>query len=308
MKLQEMQVLVRVGETGSMSTAARQLHLTPAAVSATIKRVEERLGIRLFERTTRTLHATDAGQAVLDGCRSILSEWSRTLEAIRGEDAELAGTVVISSPADTAYTIVQPLVAELSARHPGLHVVVDVSDGIQHLHRAAIDLAIRYGRLPDSSLTARLLARSHPILVAAPDYLQHHPPLRTPSDLVHHRCLTLRLAGVPTTTWSLHTDAGRVDVHLRRTLCGDGYLVKRWARAGRGIAWKAHLDVIDDLESGRLVQVLPAATGVKKAIHAVFPSRNFQPARVRTVAALLQAAFAERQQRCRAYLERSTGG
>ncbi|MEM6960845.1 MAG: LysR family transcriptional regulator, partial [Myxococcota bacterium] len=108
-----MELLIRVAETGSMTVAARQMHLTPAAVSATVGRVEEALGVRLFERTTRAIHPTDEGSALLEGCQEMVVQWERTLEQVRGTQ-EMEGTVHLSAPADTTYQILAPLVGPVS--------------------------------------------------------------------------------------------------------------------------------------------------------------------------------------------------
>ncbi len=295
-----MTLLVRVGETGSMTRAARQLNLTPAAVSATVRRVEVALGVRLFDRTTRVLKPTDEGLVVIAGCQRIVDSWQITLEDARASGSELVGTVHLSAPADTTYQIVAPVLVELREAHPQLQVVVHASDTVQHLHREAIDIAVRYGPLQDSGLTARRLAEHPGVLVAAPAYLERHGHPQTPADLTEHRCITLQLASVAFTEWTLYADGRPYTVSLRRPLCGDGYLARRWAIAGVGIAFKSLFDVIDDLEAGRLVRVLPAYAAETSAIHVLFPGGRHQPARVRAVDAALTAAFAARSARCAA--------
>ncbi|MEZ4268780.1 MAG: LysR family transcriptional regulator [Myxococcota bacterium] len=302
MKVREMELLVRVAETGSMTLAARQLHVTPAAVSATIQRIEDAIGVRLFERTTRTLHPTDEGLLVIEGCQEVVERWQRALDDARGDGAELGGTVHLAAPADTTYQVIQTAVAELCATHPKLRVVVNTSDAIQHLHRDAIDMAIRYGALQDSTLTARTLATAPRILVAAPAYLAQRGTPETPDALSDHRCLTLQLSNVPAVSWRLER-GGEVHVlTVESPLCGNGYLARQWAIAGMGIAFKSLFDVIDDLEAGRLVRVLPEYTGGDLPIHAVFPSRRFQPARVRALDAAITAQFAARSARCDAWM------
>lgn len=305
MKIRDMTLLVRVADTGSMTLAARQLHLTPAAVSAAVLRIESALGVRLFERTTRTLHPTDEGLAVVEGCRAMVELWRRTLDNARGHSAEPEGTVRLSAPADTTYQLLGAVVARLCAQHPKLRVVLDTSDAVQHLHRDAIDLAIRYGPLQDSALTARKLAEAPLILVASPSYLDQHPAPATPDALAHHRCVTLHLSGTPRVAWRLSSGAQTHTVPLNSPLCGDGHMARIWALEGVGIAFKSLFDVIEDLEEGRLIHVLPVWRGAPMPIHAVFPSRRFLPARVRAVDAAITAAFDARSERCRAWLDAS---
>lgn len=293
-----MELLVRVAESGSMTVAAQQLGLTPAAVSATVGRVEEALGTRLFERTTRTLHPTDDGLVVLEGCQAVVSRWHGTLEAIHHEQATLEGTVHLSAPADTTYQLLADAVAKFGALHPRLRVVLHTSDAVAHLHRDAIDMAVRYGPLRDSTLTVRKLAEAPGVLVASPAYLEARGAPTDLDALPEHRCLTIRLSSTPVHTWTLHGPDGVRTVALQSPLCGDGYLARRWALAGEGIAFKSLFDVVDDLETGRLVHVLPEYRGDVIPIHAVFPSRRFLPIRVRALDTAISEAFADRAARC----------
>lgn len=300
-----MELLVRVAQTGSMTLAARQLHLTPAAVSAAVQRIENAIGVRLFERTTRSLRPTDEGRVVIDGCKEVAELWQRTLDDARGRRTELEGMVHVSAPADTTYEVLESLTAELCNEHPKLQVVLHTGDAIQHLHRDAIDMAIRYGSLQDSTLTARKLAEQPTVLVASPEYIETRGSPSTPQELAEHRCLTLQLSSVPVLSWQLHGEGKDHNIGLTSPLCGDGYLARRWAVAGMGIALKSLFDVIDDLEAGRLVPVLPAYLGASTAIHAVFPSRRFQRARVRALHAAIAPHFAARSARCEAWRTRA---
>ncbi len=303
MKIHEMELLVRIAETGSMTLAAQQLHLTPAAVSAAVRRIEEAIGVRLFERTTRSLHPTDEGLVVIEGCQDVVDRWQRTLEDVQGNRADLEGTINLAAPADITYQILETVVFELCVEHPRLKVVMNISDAVQHLHREAIDMAIRYGSLQDSTLSARKLLRSLRVLVAAPSYLDKHGHPTKPQDLLEHRCLTLQQSNTPAIAWRLARGEEVHDIPIRSPLCGDGYLARRWAVAGMGIAFKSLFDVIDDLEEGRLVRVLPDYDGGLYGIHAVFPSRRFLPARVRALDAAIAACFVSRDARCDAWLE-----
>lgn len=307
MKTDEMDLLLRVAETGSMTRAARQLHLTPAAVSAAVIRIENDLKVRIFERTTRSLHPTDEGRVVLEGCRDVLSRWQRTLDDARDRRSELAGTVHLAAPADTSVQVLEPLLASLCRDHPQLRVVLAVSDTVQHLHQESLDLAIRYGDLDDSRLVARRLAEVPLVLVAAPRYLDEEGAPEGIDALADHRCISLHTANQPQVEWELHGPEGPRRLTVPGPLCGDGHLARRWAIAGMGIALKSLFDVIDDLEQGRLRQVLPEVSGGQGSIHLVAPSRRFQPARVRALREALVVAFADRAERCEAWLS-SRGG
>lgn len=299
-----MELLVRVAETGSMTLAAQQLHLTPAAVSAAVQRIEEAIGVRIFERTTRSLNVTDEGAQVIDGCMDVVERWQRAVDSAREHKSGVAGTVHLSAPADTTYQLLETIVVEVCAEHPALRVVLDTSDVVKHLHGDAIDMAIRYGPLSDSTLSARKLAECPAILVASAAYLKEAGTPTKLRQLSDHRCLALQLSGEPTVRWQLYGKGEQHALTLDSALCGDGYLARRWAVAGMGIAYKSLFDVIDDLEEGRLVHVLPEYSDRPMPIHVVFPSRRFLPARVRALDAAITRAFAARAERCRAWLKR----
>lgn len=296
-----METLVRVAETGSMTAAARQLHLTPAAVSALVRRVEESLGVRIFERTTRSVRPTEEGLVVLEGCHEVVARWQQTLDRILDPESGLSGLVHVAAPSDTAYQILAPVVLALTEAHPNLQITVHASDALHHIHEDAIDMAIRYGPLDDSSLMARKLADAPRVLVASPDYLERRGHPHDPEDLATHRCLTLKLGEVPESRWALRRDGVSHEVPLQGQLCADGHLARLWAVAGEGIASKSLIDVIDDLEAGRLVRVLEDYSGPSMPIHAVFPSRRYLPSRVRALDESLAEAFAVRAARCEVY-------
>ncbi len=302
MKISEMELLVRVAETGSMTLAAQQLHLTPAAVSAAVQRIEAAVGVRLFERTTRSLHPTEEGQVILAGCEDVVRRWQQTLDDARNSKAEIEGVVRLSAPADITHQVLAAVVVDVCATHPRLRVLLDTSDAVKHLHGDAIDMAIRYGALQDSSLSARKLSTGPGILVAAPSYLEAHGTPTRIEELAEHRCLTLHLSNVPAETWQLRRDDVVESVPIHSPMCGNGLLARRWAVEGEGIAYKSLFDVIDDLEAGRLVRVLPEYDGGQIGVHAVFPSRRFLPARVRALDTAIAERFAARTARCDAWL------
>lgn len=306
MKISEMELLVRVAQSGSMTLAAQQLQVTPAAVSATVQRIEAIIGVRLFERTTRALHPTEEGRRLLEACSDVVERWQRGVEEARGSRADIEGVVRISAPTDTTYQLLDDVVISVCAEHSHLRVVLDTTDTVKHLHGDAIDLAIRYGPLQDSTLTARKLAQTPGVLVASPDYLAEHGTPRVPDDLRAHRCLTLHLANVQHATWTLHRGDAQVSVTVESPHCSDGYLARKWAVASMGIALKSLLDVIDDLESGRLVRVLPDYTSGPMPVHAVFPSGRFLPARVRALDTAIAERFASLEERCVRWLGPST--
>jgi len=306
MKIREMELLVRVAETGSMTLAAQQMSLTPAAVSGALQRIESSIGIRVFERTTRSIRPTEEGQVLLEGCHDLTQRWHQLLEDARGQRIGLEGTVHVSAPTDTSYRILAPILVHLCEQHPKLRVLLGISDTVHHMHREGIDIAIRYGPLQDSSLSARKLVELPTIMVAAPSYIDRYGRPHHPEDLTTHRCVTLQMSDFMA-SWSLYRNNERLNVPIEVPLCGDGFMVRELAVDGWGITLKSLFDVIDDLEAGRLVRILPEYVGDSLAIHAVFPSRRYMPARVRAFVSAIDTAFAERAARCETWLQHSAG-
>lgn len=302
MRTEEMHLLLRVAESGSMSLAARQLHLTPAAVSASLRRIETALGARLFERSTRSLRPTEEGLVVLEGCHAVLERWSQTMEEIHGPQRSLSGTVHVSAPSDTAYQLLAPAIADLQAEHAGLQIVLHCADTLHHLHRDAIDMAVRYGSLVDSELSSRRVSDQPGILVASPGYLAKHGTPQTPEDLGQHRIITLQLASKIADTWVLGRGKQESRITLNQPLCADGHLARQWALDGHGIAMKSLFDVIEDLEQGRLVDALPGYRTAPIPIHLLFPSRRYTPLRVRAVEQVLRPLFEARERKCRSWV------
>lgn len=305
MHLDDLNLFIQVARSGSFSAAARQLALTPAAVSATIKRIEASLQRRLIERSTRALRLTPEGERFLDTCEALTARWAEGTAARRSDPGAVDGEVQLAAPADTTYQLLSPWLAPWLAAHPGLRLSLHVSDRLHDVRRESVDIAVRYGALPDSGLVARPLCSGPRIAVASPAYLRRRGTPRTPAELVGHDCLLWMLGGRANRDWRFwrgrHLRGEGELVRVAGVLCGDGSLARHWALQDRGIASKALCDVLDDLEAGRLVQVLPGHRGDEVPVHALLPSRAYVPARVRVVLDQLVERFAALQRRMDAW-------
>lgn len=312
LQLSWLEGFVRLAEAGSLSAAARQLHQTPAAASAALKRLEALMQVRLVERSTRSLRLTAEGEVLLEHAREMLASLDTARSRMRPGDPALEGEIHLAAPADLARGWLLPSLAGFLERHPGITLVLHVSDTLTDLRRERIDLALRYGSLPDSDLVARPLHQSRRALVASPAYLARHGHPAHPQDLTRHNCLSLYLAGRAQIDWrfwprtapgaqgaqGVPSPAARGDgaeepaaahragkpltvrVHGNRR-ADDGEIVRRWALEGLGIAYKSRLDVREDLRSGRLVELLPDWLGEPFPLHAVLPTGRYLPPRVR---------------------------
>ncbi|MDC7704179.1 LysR family transcriptional regulator [Vogesella indigofera] len=257
-----LEILVRTAETGSLTATARALGLTPAAVSAALKRLEAELGTRLFVRSTRHLRLSLQGEQFLPQAQQMLALWATAQQSAQGQ-AALGGLLQLSLPSDLGRNVLLPWLDEFLQQHPQLSLRLQVGDRLADVYRQPVDLAIRYGTPADSSLVALpLLPDNRRVLCAAPAYLACHGTPQTPAELAEHVCLSYMLADSQHQQWSFARDGLQQSVTLsNRRMADDGDVVRRWALAGVGIAYKSMLDVADDLMAGRLLPLCPQWQG-----------------------------------------------
>lgn len=277
--LGDLEVFVRVIAAGSMSTAARDLGLSPAVVSKRIKRLEDKLGTRLLQRTTRQISLTEAGQGFHERVLTVLGGLEEAEAFASGRSSEVNGTLKISASTSFGRMHVAPHLKPFMEAHPDLAIHLVLSDEFTDIVGGGFDLAIRIAELNDSSLVARRLAPVRRVLCAAPDYLAAHGTPETLEDLKKHRCLPAHNHD----SWRLEGPNGAVTLRPEGMLITNSSEVIREAViAGLGIALRSTWDVGAELKSGKLVQVLPQYESSRNvALSAVYPSRQFLPAKVR---------------------------
>jgi DNA-binding transcriptional LysR family regulator len=294
LQLAQLQLFVRLADAGSLSAAARQLGLTPAAASASLKRLEAALGVRLVERSTRSMRLTPEGELMREHARRALGELDDARALLGAQRQRLAGDIHLAAPVDLGREVLSPMLDAFLARHPELRLTLHLSDGIRDLLREGVDVAVRYGQLPDSSLVARPLHITRRVLVASPQYLAQRGTPTHPHELLQHDCLALFLNGQPDLAWTLRHESGttlQVKVQARR-IADDGGLVREWAVQGLGIAFKARLDALADIQAGRLVELMPPWRGPSFPLQALVPAQQHQPLRVRRLIDELATGFA----------------
>ncbi|MGA1830564.1 LysR family transcriptional regulator [Rhizobium wenxiniae] len=281
----DMLVFVRVTEAGSLSRAARELGFSLTVVSRKLSRLEERLGVRLINRTTRSLTLTEEGSRFYDRSVRILAEIEDAeTEAASGRDSAI-GTLKVTATFAFGVRWLAPLLAEFQQSHPMLNVRLDTTDGLINIVEDGYDLAIRFGDLADSSLIARQLAPNRRVICAAPAYLDRSGRPSSIEDLVNYDVVSF--GDPPNSHWTF--DDGR-SVNVRSRLgSNNGELAHRWALQGRGLILKSIWDVEDDVASGKLEIVLPDQRLPAAPIHAVFPHNRLAAAKVRLCVDFLAA-------------------
>jgi DNA-binding transcriptional LysR family regulator len=287
----EMSVFARVVASGSLSAAARELGLSPAMVSRRLAALEGRLGVRLVNRTTRSLHLTDEGASYYESCSRVLAEIEQANAAVSAGGQEPQGTLRVALPAAFGNQYVAPLVPQFAARYPAVQLSLSLSDRTVNLVEDGFDLAVRIAALGDSSLAARRLAPNRRVVCATPEYLRRHGTPRSPDELAQHNCL---IASDFSAAWEYKGPDGKAgSVRVSgRYVCDNWEVLREWALAGLGIALKSTWDVRRHLESGALVSLLPGYSfDSDVAIYAVYPHRRHLPAKTRAFIDFLASSF-----------------
>jgi DNA-binding transcriptional LysR family regulator len=270
-----MALFARVVETGSFSAAARALETTTSSVSKRVARLEERLGVRLLERTTRALAPTEAGHLFHDHCARILREVQAAEQAVTEMGSTPRGTLRISALPGLGDGLLGPLLAAFAAEHPDLRIDVELTDRRVNLVEEGYDLALRgmeVGAIPDSSLIAKRLATVRTLICGAPSYLARRGVPQRVEDLVDHDCL--HYTPLPLhREWSFKTPEGIVSIPVTPRLQVNSSAALRGAAiAGCGLIRSTRLAVHEALQDGALVPVLEEYATVDFGLFAVYPS------------------------------------
>jgi DNA-binding transcriptional LysR family regulator len=269
----DMLLFAAVVREGSFTRAARQLGITKQTTSERIGKLEERLGVRLIERTTRRLRVTDAGAIYYERCTSIAAQIEEANAQLQQRQAEPVGLLRVSAPVLFGRRFLAPVVADYLARYPRARVEVVLADRRVQLIEEGFDLAIRVGALADSSLAARKLGEAHVDYVASPQFLAKHG-VPGKGDLRSARCVGLR----PSEIWELSGVRTKISPVL---VVNDLEVACEAAIAGVGIAQLPAFVCREAVADGRLRTLFGPAPPMRRSVHAVYPSRQYLPAKVR---------------------------
>lgn len=277
--LGDIAVFVAAADSGRLAHAARSLGMSPAAVSAALKRLETSLGVKLMLRTTRSLRITEDGERYLAHARAALESLKQGRLALASDSNDVRGLVRITAPADFGRNRVVEWLDAFGAEHPNVQFQLTFEDAIVDFYRSPIDLALRYGRPADSSLIARQVATLQRGLCAAPAYLAQRGTPAQPLDLPAHDAICYMVHQRAFDRWRLVRGDDDLEVQVRpRWVFNDAEMVRRWTIRGRGISYRILSDVADDVAAGRLVRVLPDWFGEPVPLSLVYPDRKLSPA------------------------------
>ena len=292
-RLTSLEVFAKVAAIGSLSGAARTMGLSQTMVTKHVAALEGRLGVKLFHRTTRRLSITEAGRSYLESSERILADMEAADAAVAAERVEPRGLLRVNVPVVFGTRQIAPLLAEFAERYPKVTTELGLNDRLVDFAEEGWDLAVRIGRLQDSSMVARRLAPNRLVVCAAPSYLKRHGTPRTVADLAAHNCLGYTLAQQASAAeWLFGTD-GEIRVQVNGNLrANNGDALRAATLAGLGLARQPTFIIADDLRAGTLVALpLDQPEMQTSAVHAVYLPDRRPPAKVRAFIDFLAMRF-----------------
>lgn len=290
-RMTSMAVFVKCVESGSLSAAARQVGLSQAMVGKHLRGLERSLGVRLLTLTTRRLTLTEAGAAYFQRCVQILADIDEANREAMQLQAVPQGLLRVTAPVDFGEMHLAPALADFLARYPGIVVDVELGDRFSSLIDEGFDLALRIGRLPDSTLVARRLGSSRMVTCASPAYLERHGTPAHPAELAAHRCLYLNAVSTPGVWWYGDGDrelSVQVDGPLRTNSMA---MACRAACQGLGIVFGPAFALAPALQAGQLVTILADFDSRPLDIHALYLSKRHVATKLRLLIDFLAERF-----------------
>jgi LysR family transcriptional regulator, transcriptional activator for dmlA len=269
-------------ESGGISAAALALQSSPAAVSRRLSALEERLGVRLAERSSRRFRLTDEGLLLYERCRSILDQIRDVEAEVASRGGAARGLLRIGAPADFGRRYIAPHLSTFTAQHPGLDAHLMLSDiGLEN-EADNCDLVFRFGLPSDPTMIARKIATTRQVVCASPSYVDRRGTPNTPEELRSHNCLRLARRHRLIDRWRFKKDEEIYEVDVAGNLSsGDGSVLRSWALLGEGVSWEAYWDVADDIAKGQLVEMLADYQCSSVELYAVFAPSKPVPPRIR---------------------------
>lgn len=289
----ELAFFVLLAKHANLSATARELDLTPPAATKRLALLEQRLGVRLVNRSTRRLSLTGEGEIYLAHASRILAEIREMEDLVSSSRTTPRGLLRINAPLGFGRTTLAPLLSRFARDCPEVEIQLELSDRPVDLVEQGFDLAIRFGELPDTRLSARRILANRRFLCASPGYLRQHGQPQTLADLARHRCIIHRQNDDAYGIWRFSRNRKTEVVKVHGALASnDGDIVLGWALDGHGLLIRSEWDLAQYLESGRLQLVLPAYLLPDADLFVFYPSRRHLSARVRTFIDFLVAQLA----------------
>jgi LysR family transcriptional activator of dmlA len=279
----ELAFFVLLAKHANMSATARELDLTPPAVTKRLASLELRLGVRLVNRSTRRLSLTSEGETYLAHATRILADIHEMEDLVSSSRARPRGLLRVNAPLGFGRTTLAPLMSAYGKLYADVEIQLALTDRPIDLVEEGFDLAVRFGELPDTRLSARRILPNRRFLCASPAYLKENGPLQTLADIAHHRCIIHRQNDDAYGIWRFTRNRKTEVVKVHGALSSnDGDIVLGWALDGHGLLIRSEWNLARYLEDGRLKLVLPAYKLPEADLFAFYPSQRNLSARVRT--------------------------
>lgn len=286
MDLSVLQTFIEVMRQGSFTAVAKERNIDPSSVSRSISGLEKELGVRLFQRTTRHLAPTEAGMTYFNRIEPLMEQMQQAVELVTEASGQPKGTLRITASVSFGIKCIVPLLAEFEATYPDVSLDLLLTDSRLDLVTERIDLAVRLGKLKDSTLIAQKLMSTKYAVCASPDYLKQQGQPYQPEDITQHNCLLFPFPGF-STHWIFKNhqkEIAKIPVK-GRTVISNAIGIQQCALAGMGLALLPHWLTNKELESGSLIKVLPSydvtATDFQTSAWLVYPSKSYIPLKVR---------------------------
>jgi DNA-binding transcriptional LysR family regulator len=296
MEVETLRTFVEVMQRGSFAAVARERNVDPSSISRTVASLESQLGVRLFQRTTRNLTPTDAALAYFEQVEPLVAQLDQAALIAEDSGDTPRGTLRLTAPVTFAQVNLVPLLPEFAKRYPELSFELLLTDKFLDLVEDRVDLAVRLGRLTESSLIAHRLCDMIYVVAASPDYLRRCGQLKTPAELEQHECLRYPIVGYQS-RWRFRAESGvvtEVPVHGRVT-ASNGVALRQCAVAGMGVLMLPRWNIAAELRAGTLVELFPdyraTASEFDTAAWMLYPSRSYLPLKVRLFADFLKEKF-----------------
>ncbi|WP_372831765.1 LysR family transcriptional regulator [Pontibacterium sp.] len=291
----DLEFFICIAETGSLTAAAHRLDLTPAAASAALKRLEAELAVQLVIRSTRSLRLTQEGEVFLRYAEQSLQLMREGLETLQSGRSLVQGVIQLSAPSDLGRNLVIGWLDAFQAQFPNVEIRLQLSDRIADVFRQPVDVALRYGQPADANFVAiPVAANNRRVLCAAPEYLERVGTPQSLHDLDAHNCLCFMVGEYVHDRWRFFGADGETSVLVSgNRVADDGDAVRRWALAGQGIAYKAGLDIAEDLKAGRLVRLCEEWQGEPAPLNMICVDRRQLTPAVRELRDFLTERCAE---------------
>jgi len=280
-RVSDLEFFTQLVKQGSLAALARELGVTPPAITARLAQLEKRLGVRLLNRTTRRLSVTHEGEIYLATGARLLEELQELEQTVSSSRGTPKGLLRINTTFGFGRRHVAPAIVEFARRYQDVEVQLELTDRSVNLTDKAFDIGIWFGTVPDSRMVARKIVSNKRVLCASPSYLERAGMPQVPRDLQSHQCIVLRESDAAYGTWYLTRGSRQETIKVRGVLStNDGETGVLWALAGYGILMRSEWDIHEHVRTGRLVPVLTDWTLPVADIFAVYPERANLSAKV----------------------------